>query len=347
MGNYNETFNWVNKVKELGDYDYETYTNRYLLNFNNSISLNKDILLTQMKDKFINLKDKSSAYYGDNMYYSAYGDYNKELVSSYFSKLSGSEIQEFFRANPELKKFTYKYLYIIIDNGDFKKALELYNYLLQFDTSFEKLIDNEYKNIVNTIVEYYRIQNNIAESIKLILKIKNEFNNRPLALNLINLAIERFSNELDKIEYLNYLKIRILTIERPRLVEQEVEAYCKLFPYGKYTDDVLAELIQVNLFTFREPKKASLLLDRLIKKYPRGNACDNALNWMAKYYYQPFNPNYYYYTEEEKYNDGLKCIEINDILIRNYPESSYYTSAKSRNIICKDQLNIEKFNSGK
>lgn len=124
-----------------------------------------------------------------------------------------------------------------------------------------------------------------------------------------------------------------MTIYNPIDVEKEVNNFIYNYPDSKYADDVLAELILVDFQILHFPNKGIKELKFLLKNYPARNACDNALDCLADYY-QKYCNNYHSDWKESCINS----IDINNIIINYYPESSYFTKAKYRKNNCIEIL---------
>lgn len=107
------------------------------------------------------------------------------------------------------------------------------------------------------------------------------------ALHLIDLTLEavpqRAANAKLR-EWLYYRKVRIAAVYAPKAVPDIIAAMEKEFPDSNLLDDVLAEQIYAQGVMMRDIPAAEKTFATLIRKFPNGNAVDNAYDWMGILY---------------------------------------------------------------
>lgn len=87
-------------------------------------------------------------------------------------------------------------------------------------------------------------------------------------------------------EWLHYRKIRILAVFAPSNVGRAVEAMVRELPTSELLDDAIGEQIFAESFMLGNMPASKVLFDKLLSKYPNGNALDNAHSWMSLGYRQ-------------------------------------------------------------
>ena len=117
-------------------------------------------------------------------------------------------------------------------------------------------------------------------------------------------------------EWLRYRQIRILSRWDPAAVPTAIAEMEAEFPNSELMDDALAEqLISEGLVT-RNISAAERTFSKLIKKFPKGNAVDNAYTWMAIMYHCA------------KQFDNAKQMDTK--IIRLYPSTRHALYAQNR-----------------
>lgn len=104
------------------------------------------------------------------------------------------------------------------------------------------------------------------------------------AAHLIDLALQALPPEQNfkkMREWLHYRKVKLLAVFEPNLIEQEVTIMENESPASKLNNNAIAEQIFAEAFVVGDMTAAKGTFDRLLSKYPNGNAVDNAHSWMA------------------------------------------------------------------
>jgi tetratricopeptide (TPR) repeat protein len=107
------------------------------------------------------------------------------------------------------------------------------------------------------------------------------------AVHLIDLTLEAVPQGAANAklrEWLYYRKVRIAAVYAPKTVSDIIAAMEKEFPNSNLLDDVLAEQIYAQGVMMRDIPAAEKTFAALIRKYPNGNAVDNAYDWMGILY---------------------------------------------------------------
>ncbi len=118
-------------------------------------------------------------------------------------------------------------------------------------------------------------------------------------------------------EWMFYRKVRILADYDPEMVGETIALMEKEFPASHLLDDVLAEQIFSEGVVMANVDAAKATFAELLKRYPHGNAVDNAYSWMEI---------------------TLRCAgrvdearKINDEIIRLFPLTRHAQYARLRN----------------
>jgi len=82
-------------------------------------------------------------------------------------------------------------------------------------------------------------------------------------------------------EWLHYRKIRILAVFAPAKVSQAFAAMEAELPSSQLLDDALVEQLYAEGIGMQDVESAKKTFQKLLEKYPRGNAVDNAYSWMG------------------------------------------------------------------
>lgn len=96
---------------------------------------------------------------------------------------------------------------------------------------------------------------------------------------LASVPNERKFSELR--EWLHYRKVRIVAVFAPATVGRALEAMERELPASSLMDDALAEQIFAESYMIGNMSAAKVIFDKLLSKYPNGNAVDNAHSWMS------------------------------------------------------------------
>ncbi len=115
--------------------------------------------------------------------------------------------------------------------------------------------------------------------------LKNYFKDRKMTFQFIDNALEKFGDQED-LSTLLYLKTVLLKDSNPAKVEAVVEEMLARYTASKLCDDALAELIYIQSMILPDLPKAEANLERMFSLYPNGNALDNAMNWIARAYFE-------------------------------------------------------------
>jgi len=104
------------------------------------------------------------------------------------------------------------------------------------------------------------------------------------ALHIIDLTMQRTSENAQYKplrEWIYYRRIRILSLYAPEQVAQEIAIFEHEFPASKLLDDASAELVFAQGITMKDPDSAARTANELLRRFPNGNALDNAFSWVA------------------------------------------------------------------
>ncbi len=273
-----------------------------------------------------------------NMDYASIASSFLGLIISYIPKKDSEFFFKIFEANvfEAIKEERYYYLsnldpiyaisIVLKDSSIFEEGT--LEYIIERQIGPYGNLDNclriyeTYYNVINIepLIDIYGCAKNYnyEKTVNSIIKLRRDPSKRLLCYQILDKAIHRFNN-IENIEYLKYLKIRIATIELPDNVEELVNDFLQNHPKSEYCDDVLAELICVlsNVLWFDE-EKIMRYYNTLITKYPKGNAIDNAMYWLAKGYETSWGEN-----KEKAKKLYLK-------LIRDYPYTRFARNSAVR-----------------
>ena len=107
------------------------------------------------------------------------------------------------------------------------------------------------------------------------------------ALHLIDLTLDAVPSDSQHAllrQWLLYRKVRIMAVYKPDAIHEPIAAMEREFPGSKLLDDVYAEQIFAQGIMLQDVKAAEATFKFLIRKYPNGNAIDNAYSWMGILY---------------------------------------------------------------
>jgi tetratricopeptide (TPR) repeat protein len=107
------------------------------------------------------------------------------------------------------------------------------------------------------------------------------------ALHLIDTTLRSIqkNTQLDRLrEWLYFRKVRIVTQYAPETVSDAVAEMAKEFPASPLLNDALAEQIIAEGMMMGDIDAAQRTFEELLRKYPNGNAIDNAYSWMEIIY---------------------------------------------------------------
>lgn len=150
------------------------------------------------------------------------------------------------------------------------------------------------------------------------ITLKSQFGDRLMA----DYALSKASGngKIFKRDYIEYLRIINSKDWRAEKMPELVDKFKRTFPNSVYADDVLAELAYTYLYVYEDGAKGEVVVNEILKKYPKGNSCDNALRWLASYYYDCS-----YFDEECK----IKATQVCQLLIKKYPLTRHAVAATS------------------
>jgi PAN domain len=104
------------------------------------------------------------------------------------------------------------------------------------------------------------------------------------AVHLIDVTLQKLPRDQKFLilrEWLHYRKVKILALFAPKTVGQAVALMENDVPESSLNNNALAEQIYAEAFVAGDMAAARVSFDRLLSKYPNGNAVDNAHSWMA------------------------------------------------------------------
>jgi tetratricopeptide (TPR) repeat protein len=107
------------------------------------------------------------------------------------------------------------------------------------------------------------------------------------ALHLIDITLAAVPSDSQHAllrQWLLYRKVRIMAVYKPEAVHEPIAEMEKEFPDSKLLDDVYAEQVFAQGVMLQDVKGAEATFKFLIRKYPNGNAIDNAYSWMGILY---------------------------------------------------------------
>jgi tetratricopeptide (TPR) repeat protein len=107
------------------------------------------------------------------------------------------------------------------------------------------------------------------------------------ALHLIDMTLDAVPSDSQHAllrQWLLYRKVRILAVYKPEAIHEPIAAMEKEFPGSKLLDDMYAEQIFAQGAMLQDVNAAEATFKSLIRKYPNGNAIDNAYSWMGILY---------------------------------------------------------------
>ncbi len=104
------------------------------------------------------------------------------------------------------------------------------------------------------------------------------------ALHLIDITLQAAPKEPPYArlrEWLRFRAVRAMVFFDPERVPEAVAALAEEFPASRLLDDAMAEQIFAQGVIMNDPNAAEQTFNELLRKYPNGNAVDNAYSWMA------------------------------------------------------------------
>jgi TolA-binding protein len=117
-------------------------------------------------------------------------------------------------------------------------------------------------------------------------------------------------------EWLYFRKIRIATLYAPKTVPDAIAAMAQEFPTSQLLNDALAEQIVAEGMILGDVDAAQKTFQELLRKYPTGNAIDNAYSWMEIIYRCAGR-------EQEAQNMNVE-------IVRRFPFTRHATYARDR-----------------
>ena len=168
-------------------------------------------------------------------------------------------------------------------------------YLLQAATEFE-----QYRSFLQSVTsaapdKAYTTARAIIMKYSLLVDPPEQPGHPPLlahrdlrqALHLIDLTLAAAPSDSQHAalrQWLLYRKVRIMAVYKPEAIHEPIAAIEKEFPGSKLLDDVYAEQVFAQGVMLQDVKAAEATFKSLIRKYPNGNAIDNAYSWMGILY---------------------------------------------------------------
>jgi tetratricopeptide (TPR) repeat protein len=107
------------------------------------------------------------------------------------------------------------------------------------------------------------------------------------ALHLIDLTLDAVPSggqHAPLRQWLLYRKVRIFAVYKPEAIHEPIAAIEKEFPGSKVLDDVYAEKLFAQGVMLQDVKGAEATFKLLVRRFPNGNAVDNAYSWMGILY---------------------------------------------------------------
>jgi len=311
IGLYDEAIKALNNVINYGNGDYITIAERYKILFSQNVS-------SEFSDKLFKLQKTTTfnRYFYENILY------------HHYNKFSLAELIDTTITNNRNDLLTL-YIELLCEHNNYDKAIKIYETYIDNDSV--PILRNKLNKDFTSIIEL-KNTTKINEAIDIIVDVKNYRKNRILALYLIDYCLNKFENS-NKIDYIHYLKIRTLIILNPKIVGEETNKFLVKYPKSQYADDVMCELLSVQVNIFNNLEKGLEIYNRLKANYPNRNAVDNALNFIAEYYYKHSSKYFSNYA-----SNCNKCIEYSEQILQKYPISSYREVSKIRIDKCKDIL---------
>lgn len=152
-------------------------------------------------------------------------------------------------------------------------------YLATVETGKSDDVD---KTIRSVITKYSRLLDEPE-------KAKPRVNNPPpahrdlrQALHLIDISLGKLPQQFAATrEWLHYRKIRVLAASAPAEVAGAIAKMESEYPQSRLMDDALAEQLYAQGVGLKDVASAQGTFQKLITKFPKGNAVDNAYTWMA------------------------------------------------------------------
>jgi tetratricopeptide (TPR) repeat protein len=113
---------------------------------------------------------------------------------------------------------------------------------------------------------------------------KTAHNDYRQAVHLIELSLQKIPRDPDYVElrqWLHFRYVRILTLFGPDRIPNAIAAMRQEFPTSPLLDDAMAEQIYADGIVMKDASAAEKAFANLLRQYPKGNAVDNAYDWMA------------------------------------------------------------------
>lgn len=280
-------------------------------------------------------------------------EYDKQLYL--ISALKSLTVEERINLISEAVDTSSAYLLLrhiksLLDEGNLEEGLAVYDLAnLKMGRRFKALIagKNDAQELADLfdalkVCENLNISNYPKKYLTAILTLKNKLRKRGLALHYIDRVLEdvpKFRNKGFAIDYLFYLKLRILVVDSPAEAEELIAYFLSAYPDSEFSDDFLAEQIYINLYEDYELPRAEENLTLLLDNYPEGNAVDNALNWISTYL-EDICTSQGWHAESRRKTSCKRAISINQILLEQYPESKFYASVERRQKVCQKELGL-------
>ena len=225
-------------------------------------------------------------------------------ASTWYSLISRNYNKNNFKSAENILKIARTY----INMAEIKS--KIYEDKLNYLRDAIGLINEAKKS--NTAKDYKSIGN----------KFRRDYRDFSVATYLFNQALIMFpeSNLVDNIVFLKILTYRDW---KPSEMNDLVYEFEIKHPTSRYVDDAIAEMAFTELLIKNNLAEGNKIVRYLLSKYPNGNACDNALNWLA-----------ISLMKSKKYKEAKKIYKE---IIKRFPKSRFAKYGRS-NINSIDDL---------
>ena len=207
--------------------------------------------------------------------------FNKQL----FRSLDKGERERVVTSNPQWRKNPF-YWYVIAREyyreHDYNRSLQIAKKALHelpqsIEPNYEAL---EY--LISSGKKILSLQKGGQESDykKVANELRVEHKDYRASIFICDEAIKRFPYS-KLIDNFLYMKILALVRWKPAEVEKVVNEFCQKYPDSEFTDDVLAEMTFLQVEVQGNIDAARKTVRRILRKYAKRNAVDNALNWLS------------------------------------------------------------------
>jgi outer membrane protein assembly factor BamD (BamD/ComL family) len=306
---------WLAKIEEYGNKDFLDKKDYHTL----------DLLNLKNKKFQINYMDSSN---DECIKTTIFKNIVPEMKSTDLEKFIKSEKFDMTLYNVGIVYLLRKY----IEEFELKKIEKLMSDL-EYDNFYDKLEDKcDYYGhkdfFINlkkqlTLISEAREKNTFTEYAKTAILLRKKFH-YSLSKVFLDESISKFSNNLN-VDYLLYLRILALRdndflirsnkYDYLNLLDKYTNEFLNKMPDSNYADDILAEKMYIELIIYNNLPKAKKTLEYLFKNYnhsvffSKGNALDNALNWLAYYHLNNCDS---FFSDDKNYLEA-ECLESKKI----------------------------------